>query len=105
MIDRERLEAICEEAGQMALRQWPGHGHALESWEKTPGSPVCTADLEVDAYLKRELQALLPSAGWLSRKPSTMPAGSPKACAGWSIRSTARAISFAGGPAGRCRWR
>src|SRR6478752_6356947 len=64
MIDRERLEAICREAGAMALRQWPGHGHALESWDKTPGSPVCTADLEVDAFLKRELQALLPAAGW-----------------------------------------
>jgi len=68
MIDRQRLEAICREAGQMALRQWPGHGHALESWEKTPGSPVCTADLQVDAFLKRELQALLPSAGWLSEE-------------------------------------
>ena len=68
MIDRERLEAICREAGQMALRQWPGHGHELESWEKTPGSPVCTADLEVDAFLKRELKALLPAAGWLSEE-------------------------------------
>ena len=68
MIDRERLENICREAGQMALRQWPGHGHALESWEKTPGSPVCTADLEVDAFLKRELHSLLPAAGWLSEE-------------------------------------
>jgi myo-inositol-1(or 4)-monophosphatase len=73
MIDRERLEAICREAGQMALRQWPGHGHALESWEKTPGSPVCTADLEVDAFLKRELQALLPAAGWLSEETADHP--------------------------------
>jgi myo-inositol-1(or 4)-monophosphatase len=68
MIDRDRLEDICREAGQIALRQWPGHGHVLESWEKTPGSPVCTADLEVDAFLKRELNALLPSAGWLSEE-------------------------------------
>ena len=68
MIDRARLESICREAGQIALRQWPGHGHALESWEKTPGSPVCTADLEVDAFLKRELHALLPAAGWLSEE-------------------------------------
>jgi myo-inositol-1(or 4)-monophosphatase len=73
MIDRERLEAICREAGDMALRQWPGHGHALESWEKTPGSPVCTADLEVDAFLKRELQALLPAAGWLSEETVDRP--------------------------------
>ena len=68
MIDRARLEDICREAGAMALRQWPGGGHALESWEKVPGSPVCTADLAVDAFLKRELHALLPAAGWLSEE-------------------------------------
>ena len=68
MIDRQRLDEICQEAGQIALRQWPGHGHALESWEKVPGSPVCTADLAVDAFLRRELCALLPAAGWLSEE-------------------------------------
>jgi myo-inositol-1(or 4)-monophosphatase len=68
MIDRQRLDEIGLEAGQMALRQWPGHGHALESWEKVPGSPVCTADLAVDAFLRRELSALLPAAGWLSEE-------------------------------------
>ena len=68
MIDCERLDEIGREAGQMALRQWPGHGHALESWEKVPGSPVCTADLAVDAFLRRELGALLPAAGWLSEE-------------------------------------
>jgi len=68
MIDRERLEEICREAGQIALRQWPGGGHELESWEKVPGSPVCTADFAVDAFLKRELAALLPAAGWLSEE-------------------------------------
>jgi myo-inositol-1(or 4)-monophosphatase len=68
VIDRPRLEQICREAGHVALRQWPGHGHALESWDKTPGSPVCAADLEVDAFLKRELHALLPAAGWLSEE-------------------------------------
>jgi len=50
------------------MRQWPGAGHKLESWEKTPGSPVCTADLDVDAFLRRELGSLLPSAGWLSEE-------------------------------------
>jgi myo-inositol-1(or 4)-monophosphatase len=68
MIDRSRFESICREAGQMALRQWPGAGHALKSWEKVPGSPVCDADLAVDAFLKRELGALLPAAGWLSEE-------------------------------------
>jgi myo-inositol-1(or 4)-monophosphatase len=68
MIDRARLEEICAEAGRIAMRQWPGAGHALESWEKVPGSPVCTADLAVDTFLKRELGALLPAAGWLSEE-------------------------------------
>ena len=36
MIDRARLEEICREAGQMALRQWPGAGHALARAPLTP---------------------------------------------------------------------
>lgn len=68
MIDRDRLEAIVREAGAIALAGWPGDGHDLKHWEKVPGSPVCSADLEVDAFLKQELRALLPSAGWLSEE-------------------------------------
>lgn len=68
MIDRKRLEAIVREAGLIALSGWPGDGHALEHWEKTPGSPVCEIDLRVDSFLKAELAALLPSAGWLSEE-------------------------------------
>lgn len=73
MIDRARLEEICREAGRMALRQWPGHGHSPETWEKVPGSPVCAADLEVDAFLHRELGRLLPAAGWLSEETADDP--------------------------------
>lgn len=68
MLDYAALENIVREAGQMALSHWPGHGHAPQVWEKTPGSPVCEADIAVDAFLKRELGALLPSAGWLSEE-------------------------------------
>lgn len=68
MIDRARLEEIVREAGRMAMRQWPGGGHALDSWHKDSGSPVSAADMEVDIFLKRELIALLPSAGWLSEE-------------------------------------
>lgn len=50
------------------MRQWPGAGHDLEIWEKSSGTPVCAADLEVDAFLKEELGALLPAAGWLSEE-------------------------------------
>lgn len=68
MIDRNRLEMIVREASRMAFARWPGAGHVLTSWDKTPGDPVSEADLEVDAFLKRELSALLPAAGWLSEE-------------------------------------
>lgn len=68
MIDRFRLEAIVREAGRIALSRWPGAGHTLSSWDKTPNNPVSEADLEVDRFLKRELLRLLPSAGWLSEE-------------------------------------
>ena len=73
MIDRTRLEGILREAGRMAMASWPGEGHALQVWEKTPGSPVCEADLAVDAFLKRELTRLLPAAGWLSEETIDAP--------------------------------
>lgn len=73
MIDRKRLEAIVRQAGKMAMASWPGDGHALETWEKEPGNPVTAADLAVDAFLKRELTALLPSAGWLSEETVDAP--------------------------------
>jgi myo-inositol-1(or 4)-monophosphatase len=81
MIDRYRLEAIVREAGRIAKASWPGDGHALEVWEKNPGDPVCEIDLAVDAFLKRELKALLPSAGWLSEET----ADAPERLAGGSI--------------------
>jgi myo-inositol-1(or 4)-monophosphatase len=68
MIDRARLESITREAARIAHGMWPGAGHALESWQKANDSPVCAADLAVDAYLMRELGRLLPSAGWLSEE-------------------------------------
>jgi myo-inositol-1(or 4)-monophosphatase len=73
MIDRARLERIVREAGQIALACWPGHGHTLKTWEKEPGNPVSEADLAVDQFLKRELGALLPSAGWLSEETVDAP--------------------------------
>ena len=73
MIDRQRLEAIVREAGAMAHRLWPGAGGNPEVWEKVPGSPVSAADMAVDAFLKRELGALLPAAGWLSEETADAP--------------------------------
>ncbi|WP_126172942.1 3'(2'),5'-bisphosphate nucleotidase CysQ [Altericroceibacterium xinjiangense] len=74
MIDRTRLESICAEAGEIAMRQWPGAGHEVVSWTKASNSPVCAADLEVDQFLKSELGLLLPSAGWLSEETADDPA-------------------------------
>lgn len=73
MIDSERLRDIVQEAGRIAHSSWPGDGHEVESWEKVPGHPVCAADLAVDTFLKRELGALLPSAGWLSEETADDP--------------------------------
>lgn len=68
MIDRDRLLAIVREAGRIAHARWPGAGHRLHSWDKSPNNPVSEADLEVDRFLKRELSKLLPSAAWLSEE-------------------------------------
>lgn len=74
MIDRDKLEAIVREAGRIALAGWPGDGHDLDHWEKSPGNPVCAIDLDVDSFLKKELHALLPAAGWLSEETADAPA-------------------------------
>lgn len=39
-----------------------------EAWDKKPGSPVTTADLEADQLLRRWLMAATPEAGWLSEE-------------------------------------
>lgn len=68
MIDEGRFLEIVREAGRIAHARWPGDGHKLESWDKTPGNPVSEADLSVDIFLKRELGRLLPAAAWLSEE-------------------------------------
>ena len=56
------------------MRQWPGDGHVVETWDKGAFGPVCAADIEVDGFLKRELGQLLPAAGWLSEETADDPA-------------------------------
>jgi myo-inositol-1(or 4)-monophosphatase len=74
MIDRTRLRSIVAEAGRIAHGMWPGAGFQVKAWDKAPGNPVCDADMAVDAFLKRELGALLPAAGWLSEETLDAPA-------------------------------
>lgn len=73
MIDRQRLEAIVRAAGDLAMANWPGAGHSPDVWEKQPGDPVSAVDLAVDAFLRAELSALLPAAGWLSEESADAP--------------------------------
>ena len=71
----EEVARIAAEAGALAL------GRARDGfrrWEKVPGHPVCEIDLEVDAFLKRRLEALDPDAGWLSEETADDPARTAK---------------------------
>jgi len=61
---------IAREAGAMALARWRTD---FARWEKTPGSPVCEVDLDIDAMLRARLMALLPDAGWLSEETADNP--------------------------------
>ncbi len=73
MADAALLNAVAEiaaEAGQMAFDRFDTD---FRRWEKTPGSPVCEVDLDVDAMLKTRLSALLPDAGWLSEETADHP--------------------------------
>ena len=61
----EEVARIAEEAGRIAAERC---GTDFKRWEKVPGHPVCDIDLEVDAYLREQLGAVDPEAGWLSEE-------------------------------------
>lgn len=67
---RDAVVAATREAGAFALRRWD---EGFESWEKSPGHPVCAVDLEVDALLRQRLGAIDPEAGWLSEETADDP--------------------------------
>ncbi|MFV0922585.1 3'(2'),5'-bisphosphate nucleotidase CysQ [Sphingomonas parapaucimobilis] len=62
--------AAAREAAAMALARWRTD---FRQWEKTPGSPVCEVDLDVDRMLYARLHALIPEAGWLSEETADKP--------------------------------
>lgn len=66
----DAVAAIAADAGALALRQWRTD---FARWEKAPGDPVCAVDLEVNAFLRERLSALLPDAGWLSEETADNP--------------------------------
>ena len=61
----EDIARITAEAGRIAADRC---GTDYKSWEKVPGHPVCDVDLAVDAFLREQLGALDPEAGWLSEE-------------------------------------
>ncbi|KQT31401.1 3'(2'),5'-bisphosphate nucleotidase CysQ [Sphingomonas sp. Leaf412] len=61
----EAVAGIAREAGQLAFARWRTD---FARWEKSPGSPVCEVDLDIDRMLRARLTALLPEAGWLSEE-------------------------------------
>jgi len=67
-IDFDRVIAIAEEGGALAMRDWKLDKMADKTWEKSPGQIVSDADLAVDRFLRSELEKLVPSAGWLSEE-------------------------------------
>ncbi|RCL00723.1 MAG: myo-inositol-1(or 4)-monophosphatase [Candidatus Tokpelaia sp. JSC189] len=52
-------------------------GQAPEVWIKTGNSPVCEADLAVDAFLKRTLLDTRPDYGWISEETGDERAARP----------------------------
>jgi len=61
----EEVARITEEAGRIAAGRC---GTDYRTWEKVPGHPVCDVDLAVDTFLREQLSALDPEAGWLSEE-------------------------------------
>lgn len=61
----EDIAEITAEAARIALGRC---GTDYKRWEKEPGHPVCEIDLEVDNFLRDQLIALDPEAGWLSEE-------------------------------------
>jgi myo-inositol-1(or 4)-monophosphatase len=58
----QRAVRVAGELGLTLFRQ------GVNSWKKGDGSVVTEADLEIDAYLRRELLGQRPDYGWLSEE-------------------------------------
>ena len=67
----ESVSAAARDAAQMAMARWRTD---FRRWEKTPGSPVCEVDLDVDRMQRARLAGIDPNAGWLSEETADDPA-------------------------------
>lgn len=64
---RPLIDAVSQ-AADHALELWAGGATQVARWEKTPGQPVCDADLAVDRMLRTSLARIAPDAAWLSEE-------------------------------------
>lgn len=69
--DHALLVAAVREAGALAMRSF---GRDVETWEKSPGHPVCRVDLDVNDLLAERLDAARPAYAWLSEESEDDPA-------------------------------
>jgi len=69
--DAALLLRAARDAGALALAAFAAGGG--ERWEKSPGHPVCAADLAVDAFLTAALRGARPGYGWLSEETADAP--------------------------------
>jgi myo-inositol-1(or 4)-monophosphatase len=70
----QSVSAVARRAGALALPYFrAGEQTAAKLWYKGQSSPVTEADIAVDSFLKDELLALLPEAGWLSEETADNP--------------------------------
>ncbi|MEZ5998879.1 MAG: inositol monophosphatase family protein [Hyphomonas sp.] len=65
--DMDTLRALAREAGELAVSFQRG-GVENRTWQKTGGSPVTEADLEVNRLCAARLQSARPEYGWLSEE-------------------------------------
>ena len=69
--DLALLVRVTRAAGGLAMQHFEAGGGAR--WEKSPGHPVCAADLALDDYLKAQLLGPRADYGWLSEETADAP--------------------------------
>lgn len=60
-----QLKNIVKQAGAIALGYF---GSNVKNWKKPDDTPISEADIAVNDFLEKELQALCPTFGWLSEE-------------------------------------
>ncbi len=70
-----RIRQVAVEAGDIAMASFrPGAPTSARIWSKEGGSPVTSADIAVDTFLKARCAEALPEAAWLSEETADDPA-------------------------------